>query len=134
VVGMTNAHEPSEQLRAAAHRLTHPDNTAEAYAEAVAERFQVEHPAANGRLVRFAATLRALLAYFEANPDVPVPHYVSLHAHADDVERLVALAAARGAAVYGPAERPQTHFDALGAASETSAVIVITTPAPDRPL
>lgn len=73
--------------------------------------------------------LYALVAFYVANPDFPLPDHINVHTYVS-LERCEAIAAERGSKVYGTT--PQTDFDLEGTARTIT--IFASTPREDRPL
>lgn len=90
-----------------------------------------------GRAARIAE-LHAIANWFADNPDVPMPHYVQMHAYAGSDDRVRELAAATGAELFENDKqggRLSTHFD-FGQFSPISVrgALVVLAGASERPL
>lgn len=153
---------PSEQLRAAARKLTHPmqlcshgdDSDAcqlahaqghpvpavgPSYAEVMAERYTDAAGNAKGRagqVARLYATLHALMAFLDAHPDLPIPYSVCLGFTGVDMELLQHLAAQHGTDVYPAGDPQQVTVWPIGKwpDAEFWMPYIIALARPDRPL
>lgn len=130
---MTNA---NEQLRAAAHKLTHPTDPepAPAYPEVLAERYGASGTGAHARLY---ATLHAVMNFLLANPHLPVPTSVTFGAHVDTLEDLDRMATAHNTVAYPPEDRSQVGLWPLGQPSikdEFYVRLLVSLKRKDRPL
>lgn len=73
--------------------------------------------------------LYALVAFYVANPDHPLPHAIQVFHHAPLTE-IKRIAAERGGLVYG--EYPQTDHHVAGTSMPIS--LLVSLPVEDRPL
>lgn len=79
----------------------------------------------------FMRDMYAMVAFFVANPHIPLPHAVTMHSYADKYEQVRQIADERSANEYGskyPAGTPQTDFEIPG--TKIRSIVVLTGPRP----
>jgi|SRR5215207_4872594 len=108
---------------------TETPRNADLAAAVAAERFGDVSPEAGHRL-RVIAALHAIAAFFVANPHVPVPTFVQLHAEVADYAALEQLANACGTTIYG--DRPQVSVGIDP--PDLYATLMASVPGAERPL
>jgi hypothetical protein len=113
--------------------------------ELLAERFgadivplELEESTSAGDRTRFVALMHALIGWFVAHPDVPLPWAVTFNVHVPDVEALEALAAELGTHTFGHGTGPgQLDYDITSPTGEGPMCwshVTVAVKAADRPL
>lgn len=75
----------------------------------------------------FMRDMYALVAFFVAHPEVPLPHYISLTCRADGLEQVTEICDSLGGYEYGSKDKvtpqPQGTFDIPGTAVRNTVIV-----------
>lgn len=74
----------------------------------ITERYQLDDTTTDRGV--FLAALRAMIIFFEANPELPIPAHGQWVAHVDSNAEVERIAALIGIKPYGPADARQFHM------------------------